>query len=197
MSRSAAVRKRERRQKEAAAQRQWTMFALIGAIALSLGFVAWAMSSSGPVSSSSGPASDGGIDFQATTLDGDRVSLSAYRGQVVMLNFWATWCPPCRAEMPTIQAAYDAHQQDGFMVLAVNNAESPAQIRPFADAFGLNFPIVLDQSAQLQRSFAIQGYPTSIFVDAAGEIYKTHSGLVTAADLNRYIDEGLARSTNP
>lgn len=134
-------------------------------------------------------------DFTATTLNGDDIHLVDYRGQVVLLNFWATWCPPCRAEMPAIQAAYAARQQEGFSVLAINNAETPAQIRPFVGALGLSFPVVLDQDARLQRHFSITGYPTSIFVDAEGEIYATHFGMLTEAALDAYIHQGLQRTT--
>lgn len=134
--------------------------------------------------------------FESTTLTGETVRLSDYRGQVVMLNFWATWCPPCRAEMPTIQEMYEQRQQDGFVVLAINNAEMPAQVRPFVEVLSLEFPIVLDMEAQLQRAFAIQGYPTSIFIGPDGFTYATHSGLITEADMAAYIDEGLARANS-
>lgn len=145
---------------------------------------------------SSGGLASAAPDFAATTLTGQDVRLSDYRGQVVMLNFWATWCPPCRAEMPGIQAAYAERQDEGFTVLAINNAETPAQIQPFAQSLGLQFPIVLDTSSQLQRTFGIRGYPTSIFVDAQGAVYATHPGFVSETDLEAYINEGLARSVS-
>lgn len=143
--------------------------------------------------SSSGGFATSAPDFEATTLTGEPVRLSDYRGQVVMLNFWATWCPPCRAEMPGIQAAYEQRQDEGFTVLAINNAETPSQIQPFVQALGLNFPIVLDTTAELQRTFAIRGYPTSIFVDPQGTVYATHPGFVSEDQLESYINEGLAR----
>ena len=72
-------------------------------------------------------------EFTAPLLEGTMVHLSDYRGQVVMLNFWATWCAPCRAEMPMLQTASDRYHDQGFVILAVNDAESPQQIQPFVD----------------------------------------------------------------
>jgi thiol-disulfide isomerase/thioredoxin len=131
-------------------------------------------------------------DFTATTLAGETVQLRDYQGQVVMLNFWATWCPPCRAEMPTIQAAYERYHDQGFAVLAINNAEQPAQIQSFADALSLRVPIVLDTEARLQRTFAISGYPTSLFISLDGELYAQHSGMLTPQQLDSYVTAGLA-----
>jgi cytochrome c biogenesis protein CcmG/thiol:disulfide interchange protein DsbE len=131
-------------------------------------------------------------DFTADTLTGESVHLSDYRGQVIMLNFWATWCPPCRAEMPTIEAAYEQYHDQGFAVFAINNAEHPAQIQPFADALSLRFSIVLDTEARLQRTFAISGYPTSLFISPNGDLYAKHSGMLTPQQLDSYIETGLA-----
>ncbi|MFN8529793.1 MAG: TlpA disulfide reductase family protein [Anaerolineae bacterium] len=132
-------------------------------------------------------------DFTASTLSGDTVHLSSYRGQVVMLNFWATWCPPCRAEMPSIEAAYERYQSQGFIVLALNNGESAQQISPFASMLGLRFPVVLDTDMHLQSAFAIQGYPTSLFIGRDGQVYATHSGGLTPSQLTQYIETGLAQ----
>lgn len=137
----------------------------------------------------------GALDFEATTLSGEAVRLSDYRGQVVMLNFWATWCPPCRREMPDIQAAYAQHAAAGFAVLAINNAETAPAIQPFASSLGLEFPIVLDTAGSLQRAFGIRGYPTSIFIDRSGAIYATHSGMVTSEQIAGYIADGFAMAT--
>ena len=131
--------------------------------------------------------------FSATTLSGETVNLSDYRGQIVMLNFWATWCPPCRAEMPNIEAAYEQYQSQGFMVLAVNDAETPEQIAPFASSLGLRFPVVLDMDSRLQRQFALTGYPTSIFIGRSGEVYASHYGMVSPLQLGSYIQKGLAQ----
>lgn len=142
---------------------------------------------------SSGAAIGSTPDFSATTVTGENVQLSAYRGQVVMLNFWATWCPPCRAEMPAIDAAYRQYGPQGFTVLAVNNGETPERITPFGRALGLNIPLVLDTSTRIQRQFAIEAYPTSIFIGRDGAVYATHVGIVTPDQLTQYIETGLAQ----
>lgn len=142
---------------------------------------------------SSGSAGSPVPDFTATTLSGETVHLTDYKGQVVMLNFWATWCPPCKAEMPTIQAAYKHYHEQGFTVLAINNREQSVQIQPFANALALTFPIILDTDSILQDTFAIKGYPTSLFISDAGEVYATHTGMLTPQQLNDYIATGLVK----
>lgn len=135
-----------------------------------------------------------GYDFSTTTVTGDKVSLSDYRGHVVMVNFWATWCPPCRAEMPVIESAFEQYRSQGFMVLAVNNAERADQVSAFANQFQLTFPVLLDYTADIPHQFGIKGYPTSLFLDVTGKVYATHQGMLTADQLKTYIETGLQRS---
>jgi len=135
-------------------------------------------------------------DFTANTLNGDVVRLSDYHGQVVMLNFWATWCPPCRAEMPAIERAYEHYRDQGLVVLAINDGERATEITPFAQAFALQFPVVLDTERRLQDVFAITGYPTSLFIGRDGSLYATHVGGLSPVQLTGYIETGLAQ-TNP
>jgi thiol-disulfide isomerase/thioredoxin len=140
------------------------------------------------------PSSTAGVpEFTAPLLDGTTMRLSDYRGQVVMLNFWATWCPPCRAEMPMLQTASESYQDQGVVILAVNNAEPASQIQTFADTLGLHLTIVLDEEARLQRMFGIVGYPTSIFIDREGNVYATHLGAVNSEQITEYIDAGMSR----
>lgn len=181
MSTSARTARRKQQQANKAQPKLWIWAALVLA---GVGLIIAAIAAN---SGSSGNAPN----FTANTLSGETVTLSDYQGKVVMLNFWATWCPPCRAEMPSIQAAFEQYEDEGFVVLAVNNAESAAQIIPFANNLALSFPILLDTNAQLQRVFGIQGYPTSVFINAEGNIYATHSGMVTPGQLAGYIESGL------
>ncbi|NWG18060.1 MAG: TlpA family protein disulfide reductase [Chloroflexi bacterium] len=132
--------------------------------------------------------------FSTSTFTGEPVSLNDYQGKVVMLNFWATWCPPCRAEMPVIEAAYRQYRDDGFVVLAINNSEDTHTVGAFAQQFGLSFPVLMDTSARIQRQFGITGYPTSLFLDASGQVYQTHSGMLSEAQIVQYIETGLRRS---
>lgn len=130
-------------------------------------------------------------DFVSETLDGETIALSDFRGQVVLLNFWATWCGPCREEMADFESIYRQRRDAGLVVLAVNAYESPTQVRAFVDEFGLSFPVVLDPTgainSELYRS-AIVGYPTSLLIDRQGVIVKRFPGTVRAAELLEALD---------
>lgn len=126
-------------------------------------------------------------DFQLTTLDGKTVALSDYCGKVVLINFWATWCPPCRTEMPDIQAAAQAHP-DGLVVLAINNAEDAETVKRFAQQFNLTFPILLDSDGSVARKYGVQGLPTSFFIDRAGIVRAANMGAMSRA----YIEAQIA-----
>lgn len=88
-------------------------------------------------------------NFTLTTLDGKTVQLSDYRGKAVLLNFWGTWCEPCRTEMPALQNAYDQYKDQGFEVLAVNIAETDVAVSSFVEQYQLNFPVLLDRNREV------------------------------------------------
>jgi len=114
-------------------------------------------------------------DFTLPALSGELISLSDYAGKPVLINFWATWCPPCRIEMPAIQHVFD--EQDGaFVVLAVNLEETHAVIQPFVDELGLTFPILLDSDGLVTWQYRVLGLPTSVFVTPEGTIYEQYIG---------------------
>ncbi|MGH2592125.1 MAG: TlpA disulfide reductase family protein, partial [Anaerolineae bacterium] len=106
------------------------------------------------------------------TLDGKMVTLSELRGQAVLINLWASWCPPCRAEMPALDAVYRQYRNDGFVVLAVNTTyqDSEADARTFAQNLGLTFPILLDRDGATSRRYLLQALPTTYFVGRDGSI---------------------------
>ncbi len=130
-------------------------------------------------------------DFALPSLDGKTVRLSDLRGQVVLINFWATWCPPCRMEMPAIQDAYEANHQKGFTVLAVSVAEPASSVRSFVQEFGLTFTPLLDSKGEVSSRYQAMGLPTSIFVDREGIIRAIHVGAMTPAQINDYLAEVL------
>ncbi len=125
-------------------------------------------------------------DFALQNLQGETVRLSQLRGQVVLVNFWATWCGPCRLEMPAIQARYN---HGGFTVLAVDFAEPAPQVQAFADELGLSFPILLDPDGAVQELYRVRGYPTSFFVDPQGVIRFFHIGEMSETILDHYLAE--------
>ncbi len=118
-------------------------------------------------------------DFTLQTLDGESVSLSDYRGKLVMINFWASWCPPCNSEMPDLQRYYEQHQDDDFIILGVNYQDTPDKVQAFVEKYGVTFPILLDSDGRVANLFGVQGLPTSFFVDKEGNVLGYQPGPVT------------------
>lgn len=127
-------------------------------------------------------------DFELESLGGSTLSLSDYRGQVVLINFWATWCAPCRLEMPDIEAKYQQLQPE-LQVIAVNFDEPAEDVQAFVDELNLSFDILLDPGGEIQRLYRVRGYPSTFFVDAEGKLVIQHIGLMTEGQLNDYLDQ--------
>jgi len=131
-------------------------------------------------------------DFSAPTLDGSSMRLSDLRGRAVILNFWATWCEPCRAEMPLLDDRSRTLAERGLAVLGVNFDEAVEDVRAFRDELGLTFPLLLDPGGELQSLYRVIGYPTTYFIDADGVIRAVHLGVMDEALLDDYLaDLGL------
>lgn len=111
-------------------------------------------------------------DFTLKTLEGNTVRLSDFRGKkVVLINFWATWCPPCRLEMPTMQQIYSEYKERGVEILAVNiEADAKQEISDFVKELRLTFPILLDPDMKVLRKFRVIGLPVSVLIDRQGII---------------------------
>lgn len=108
-------------------------------------------------------------DFTLTDLEGKTVKLSDLRGRAVLLNFWASWCPPCRAEMPDLQEAHEQYGDD-IRILAVNIQEDREVVKDFVREFGLTFTVLLDSDGSVARTYRIAAIPTSFFIDRSGII---------------------------
>ncbi len=111
-------------------------------------------------------------DFAYPTLDGDTIALSDLQGQVVLLNIWATWCPPCVREMPSMQRLYEQLGDDGLRIVAVS-VDAPgalADVRSFVHEFGLDFDILLNPGGGIQDTYAVTGLPTTWLIDRKGRI---------------------------
>ncbi len=109
-------------------------------------------------------------DFELVDLNGDRRTLGSYRGRVVFLNFWATWCPPCREEMPSMQALYEQYSDSGLAVVAVDLQESEAAVSAFAREFEITFDILLDTDGRVGAMYGIRSIPTTYIVGRDGMI---------------------------
>jgi len=134
-------------------------------------------------------------DFTLNTLDGETVTLSDLRGQVILLNIWASWCPPCRAEMPAMQRVWEEYQARGVVVLAVNSTvqDTPADAQAFVTENGLTFPIPLDTSGEVTRLYRVSSLPTSFFIGADGVIREVVIGGPMAEALLRSRVEQLIK----
>jgi len=109
-------------------------------------------------------------DWALESLDGEHLTLSELRGQVVVLNFWATWCPPCRSEMPAIEQVYRTYADRGLAVMAVNVQEAEQQTRAFVEGMGLTFPVLPDRDGSVSTRYQVTSLPTTFIVDRTGMI---------------------------
>ena len=135
---------------------------------------------------SAGPESLAGSTAPVYELQNDRgaaVSLTAYRGRVVLMNLWASWCPPCRAEMPDLQRLANAYSSRGIAIVGVNEGESAQRARAFADSLAIRFPIWIDESQRYGRTYAALGLPTTVIVDRRGIVVRGFDGALTYAQM--------------
>jgi peroxiredoxin len=130
--------------------------------------------------------------FTSISASGEVISLSGFQGRPVLLNFWATWCGPCRVEMPAFQVQYEKYMDDGFVILAVNNSESASDVMSFKDELGLTFPLVLDEQGGIQEQYGIFSYPSTFILDADGVITYRHFGTLTLDQLEQLLKQHVA-----
>lgn len=126
-------------------------------------------------------------DFAFSDLTGKTVRLSDFKGRSVLINSWATWCPPCQREMPDLEAFYQQHQSNGFVVLAINAGETREQAAGFVSQIGMTFPVLLDPDEKFTDRYNIRDYPTSVLVGTDGLVKAVHIGLITPEQLDREI----------
>ena len=127
-------------------------------------------------------------DFTFVSAEGAEHHLRDLRGHPLVVNFWATWCPPCRAEMPTLNRAYEEHRAQGLIVLAVNEMESRGQVSQFVQEEALSLPVVLDRRGLVAQAYRVSGLPTSFFVDDQGIVVLRWTGMLTEKVLERGLD---------
>jgi len=132
--------------------------------------------------------------FALPALDGSTVALDELRSQVVLINVWATWCPPCRAEMPALQTAYDHYRDQGFVVLAVNQREDAARVAAFMREYRLTFPALLDRDGAVAALYGAPYLPSSFFVDRQGQIRTIYRGPLPPRVLAATIEQLLAEA---
>lgn len=176
---------------------QFTGYALLVLVALLGGL--WIYFTRVPVTQTSAASQAAHINFSApgfelTALGGSHMSLADTHGKVTLVNFWATWCVPCRSEMPAIQAAYEAHRGQDIAILAINVGEDDNTAAQFAGDFHLSFPILMDRDQAVVRKYQVQALPTSYFIDREGIIRATSIGGMSRAYIEAQFADLLARA---
>lgn len=123
-----------------------------------------------------------------TDTRGESHSLRDYRGQVVLINLWATWCPPCKAEMPTLQAFYDKYRDEGFTIIAINDGDPTEDVLQFEKDYQLSFPIWLDPKYYAtEQAFKTMNLPSSFVIDRAGTVRLMWVGAISRKMLDEYV----------
>ena len=115
-------------------------------------------------------------DFTLRTLDGSNLRLQEQRGKVVLVNFWATWCGPCKQEMPHLNRLYDKYRGSGFVLLGVNIDDDPRQASSTAGKLGLHFPVLLDTDKAVSRLYDLGSMPATVLIDRDGRVRFLHRG---------------------
>lgn len=115
-------------------------------------------------------------DFTLKTLTGRNLRLNEQRGQVVMLNFWATWCAPCKQEMPHLNRLHDKYGDTGFVLLGINVDDDPAKAAADAAKLGIRFPVLLDGAKAVSKLYGLDAMPTTVVIDRDGQVRHVHLG---------------------
>lgn len=144
---------------------------------------AWGMGSRPPIIGS--PAAD----FSLPDLEGRTQSLAQYRGKIVLVNFWATWCKPCTTEMPAMQAGYDKLRDKGFVVLAINELEDDEKVKEHIRTYGHTFPVLMDRNNRVANMYGVFGLPVSVFIDERGVVQEyIKGGLLTEQKIQEVVE---------
>lgn len=133
-------------------------------------------------------------DLSLQTINGESESLADYRGNVVLVNNWATWCPPCKAEMPTLAAYYNEHRDEGFTIIAIEAGDPADVVLQFVQSYGLNFPVWLDPGGESLKAFRNRTLPNSYVIDRTGTVRYAWTGEISRAMLEKYVTPLIAES---
>jgi peroxiredoxin len=159
-----------------------------------LALLATALLSATAVQAAKGLIGDSAPDFALRSSLGENLRLSEHRGQVVMLNFWATWCGPCRQEMPLLDEIYSRYQPAGFSLLAINLDNDTADALEMAKSLGVDFPLLFDEDKNVSKLYDIRAMPVTVLIDRDGQVRHVHQGYRPGYE-SRYVEElrGLLR----
>jgi peroxiredoxin len=127
-------------------------------------------------------------DFALKSSTGENLRLSEYRGEVVMINFWATWCGPCRQEMPLLDELYNRYQRVGFNLLGVNIDDDSRRAMQMAEELGIDFPVLFDAGKEVSRLYDVEAMPVTVLVDREGRVRYVHHGYKPGYE-DMYLDQ--------
>lgn len=132
-------------------------------------------------------------EFLLKDLDGNSVALSQFIGRPILINFWATWCGPCRIEMPELQSVFEEYREsDDFLILALDQDETAEDVSAYFDELGLTFQPLLDENKDTARNYGLQGtLPSSVFINPDGEVVVIHRGVMTRGQIDLFLAETI------
>ena len=133
------------------------------------------------------------VDFVSNDFSGKSIRLSDYRGKTVLVNMWASWCPPCRAEMPDLIKYYNTHQADGFVLLAVDTSDQANPAQQFVREQQMPFPVLFDPNGLVQQIFGANGLPSTFVIDRAGNLRFSWTGQISPAILEQRVTPLLSQ----
>lgn len=160
-------------------------YAFVAAAALAL---AWACTPSAPAA-----APETASALSGRTLDGKTASLSDYKGKVVLVDFWATWCDPCKAEIPELVKLQKNLGPRGFVIMGVSMDEETAAVAPFAKAAGINYPVVLNGGERAPKGWVVPGLPTAYLIGRDGKVLSREFGSKSLSKLAADVEAALAK----
>jgi peroxiredoxin len=159
----------------------------IGALALAFAIVTWPAGSAG--NGCDPDARPARLDFVVKDMNGNDVRFADFKGKVILLNFWATWCPPCRVEIPAFVELQDKYRDDGLVILGLSIDDPVESLKPFAEEFRMNYPVLVGADRDdIQEAFGpLWGIPVTVIINRDGKICKRHMGFATKEQFEREI----------
>jgi cytochrome c biogenesis protein CcmG/thiol:disulfide interchange protein DsbE len=173
----------------------WQVVVLIGVLAL-LGLVAFQMGRTGPLAAGQVGTGERAPDFSLQTFDGGTLTLASLRGQVVVVNFWASWCKPCEAEAADLENTYRRYQDQGVMFVGIAYVDTATESLAYLDRFGITYPNAPDLGTDISHRYRIRGVPETFVIDQGGTLRALFVGPTTEAALTAAIDPLLAEAAD-
>ncbi len=168
--------------------RHYWRWLTVGLLVALLALMGWGLRSQGGGPITSGPAPD----FNLTTFEGETITLSKLRGQVVIINFWASWCPPCREEAAYLESTWRKYQNKGVVFVGVDYLDAKPNALAYIEEFDITYPNGQDIGQRIAKAYNIKGVPETFYVDKTGQVRGVHIGPLYAPTLDDKIDELLA-----